>query len=101
MSANAKSNVIAVTIGGFVNTQNSGAFMNADFKSGIDSITGLNLINTGATTIITAKDNGTNGFVSKGEIYNVSVGGVQFAAVSSANSENTANVTTVLNSGDL
>lgn len=100
MSANAKSNVIAVTIGGFVNTQNSGAFMNADFKSGIDSITGLNLINTGATTIITAKDNGTNGFVSKGEIYNVTVGGVQFAAVSSANSENTANVTTVLNSAD-
>ena len=100
MSANAKSNVIAVTIGGFVNTQNSGAFMEANFKSGIDSITGLNLLNTGATTIVTAKDKGTSGFVSKGEIYNVSVGGVQFAAVSSAHSENTATVTTVLNSGD-
>ena len=74
--------------------------MTADFKSGIDSASGLNLKNSGTTTITTAKDNGDKGISSKAEINNVHVSLQGFVADTSAKAENTAKATTVLNAKD-
>ncbi len=100
MNTLGKTNVVAVDLGGVVSVDKSGAYMNATFKSGIDSKSGLVLKNIGTTNIITAKDNGSNGMVAKGEIYNVSVSIQKFASVSQAKAENTAKSETVLKSND-
>ena len=95
-----KTNVVAADLVGIASVDKTGAFMNSGFKSGIDSLSGLVLNNTGDTNIITARDNGTNGLVSKGEIYNVKASILNFAAVSTANAKNTAKSETVLKSHD-
>ena len=102
MSALTYTNFVSATIAGAATVASSGSFMNAAFTSGINSPSGLVLNNTGTTNIITAqeKNNGTTGLVSKGKINNVDVGGIKFAAVSSANAQNRASSNTVLTSND-
>lgn len=100
MSTYCKSNVVAVDLGGVASVDKSGAYMNASFTSGINSPAGLVLENIGTTNIVNAKDNGTQGLYSKGEIYNVSVSIIKFASVSHAKAENTATVSTLLKSND-
>jgi len=95
-----KTNVIDISLVGIASVDKTGAFMNSSFKSGIDSPSGLVLNNTGDTNIITARDNGTNGMVAKGEIYNVKVSIQDFVAVSNANAQNTAKSETVLKSNE-
>ena len=96
MSAYSKANVTSVKLGDIYSGDSSGAFMNASFKSGIDSASGLIINNSGTTNITTAKDNGTDGIVAKGEIHNVHVSLQGFVANTSANAENTATSATVL-----
>ena len=96
MFAYSKANVTSVKLGDVASVDSSGAYMNANFKSGIDSLSGLIINNTGATNITTAKDNGTEGIVAKGEIHNVHVSLQGFVATTSAKSENTAASSTVL-----
>ena len=96
MQVLSKANVTSVKLGDVASIDSSGAYMNADFKSGIDSLTGLIINNTGTTNIITAKDNGNEGIVAKSEINNVHVSLQGFVASTSAKSENTATSTTVL-----
>ena len=95
-----KTNVIDITLAGIASVDKTGAFMNSNFKSGIDSPTGLILNNIGDTNIIAARDNGTRGMVAKGEIYNVKVSVQEFLAVSTANAQNTAKSETVLKSNE-
>ena len=97
MSAYSKANVTSVKLGDVASVDKSGAFMNANFKSGIDSINGLTITNLGDTSIITARDNGTDGIISKAEINNVHVSLQGFVASTSANAENTATSESVLN----
>ena len=96
MSAYSKANVTSVKLGDVYSGDSSGAFMNANFKSGIDSASGLIINNSGTTNITTAKDNGTDGIVAKGEIHNVHVSLQGFVANTSANAENTATSATIL-----
>ena len=91
-----KSNITSVKLGSIASVDSSGVVVGASFKSGIDSMTGLILNNSGDTTITTAKDNGSEGILAKGEIHNVSVSLIGFYAGTSAKSENTSNSTTVL-----
>ena len=96
MSAFSKANVTSVKLGNIVSVDSSGAFINADFKSGIDSESGLVLNNSGDTNITSAKDNGTEGILAQSEINNVHVSISGFVASTSANAENSATSTTVL-----
>ena len=96
MSAFAKSNVTAVKFGDLYSGDSSGATMNAEFTSGINSESALTITNTGDTNITTAKKNGSNGITAQSEINNVHVSLQGFVAEISAKAENTATSNTVL-----
>ena len=93
-----KSNIVAVKPIDIASYDDSGAFMNASFKSGIDSEAGLTLINNGTTDIITAKDNQADqsGMVALGNIHDVHVSLVNFYSGAFSKAENTATSSTVL-----
>ena len=77
----------------------AGAKMNADFTSGIDSLTGLIIDNTGKTKIETAKAliSGDNGKIrAESEAVSVEVSGFGAYAGTFANAENTAKSHTYL-----
>ena len=97
MSVFSKSNVVAVSAASLAAYNDCGSYMNADFKSGIDSPDNLTLTVKDTTNITTAKDNGTDGLISKGRMHgvDVSVAGLYEGAFSKA--ENDAKSTTVLN----
>ena len=107
MSAFAKSNVTAVKLGDLYSGDSSGATMNADFTSGIFKQTGTSskpvynvadtiISNSGATTITTAKKNGSKGINAKSEIKNVHVSLQGFVAETKAEAKNTAASNTIL-----
>ena len=98
MYAYSKSNVTSVQLADIANIKSVGAHMNADFKSGIDSIEGLTINNKGTTTINTAKDITSNqeGIVAKSEIHNVGVSLLGFYNGTASKAENTAKSSTVL-----
>ncbi|MBO6290450.1 MAG: hypothetical protein J6N45_09060, partial [Alphaproteobacteria bacterium] len=98
MYAHSKSNVTSVQLADIANIKSVGAHMNADFKSGIDSIEGLTINNKGTTTINTAKDITSNqeGIVAKSEIHNVGVSLLGFYNGTASKAENTAKSSTVL-----
>ena len=100
MYALSKFNVIEPTLVGIVNYQDSAVKMDSTFISGIDSVSGLVLKNTGTTNIVTAKDNGGEGIATKGEIYNVTASVLQFVAASFADAQNTAKSYSYLKSKD-
>ncbi len=101
MNVYSKANVVSVEPLSFANYSNSGSFMKADFKSGIDSPTALTLNIADTTNIITAQDTRSGdaavGMVSKSEAPSVSVSIAGFYAGSFASAENTATSATVLN----
>lgn len=107
MSAFAKSNVTAVKLGDLYSGDSSGATMNADFTSGIFKQAGTSskpvynvadtiISNSGATTITTAKKNGSKGINAKSEIKNVHVSLQGFVAETKAEAKNTATSNTIL-----
>ena len=97
MSVFSKSNVVAVSAASLAAYNDCGSYMNADFKSGIDSPSALTLNVADTTNITTAKDNGTEGLISKGRMHGVDVdiAGLYEGAFSKA--ENDAKSVTVLN----
>ncbi|MBQ9271030.1 MAG: hypothetical protein IJ218_02030, partial [Alphaproteobacteria bacterium] len=98
MYAHSKSNVTSVQLADIANIKSVGAHMNADFKSGIDSLGGLTINNKGTTTINTAKDITSNqeGIVAKSEIHNVGVSLLGFYNGTASKAQNTAKSSTVL-----
>ncbi len=98
MLAYSQSNIVAVKPIDIASYNDSGAYMNATFKSGIDS-TELTLINSGDTNIVTARDNQSDGdgMVAKGNISNVHVSLANFYTGAFSKAENTATSSTILN----
>ncbi|MBR1840657.1 MAG: hypothetical protein IJ778_00830 [Alphaproteobacteria bacterium] len=100
MSVTARSNIVSVKAINIAEYNESGAFMNADFKSGIDSPDGLTLVNKGTTNIITARANSSKDILAYGRTHDVTVQGVGIYTGAFANAENTATSATVLKAKD-
>ena len=98
MDVTAKSNIVSVKGISFAEYNDSGAFMNAYFKSGVDSEDGLILHNSGKTTINTAKDNTANGkgMYAFARTHDVSVQGLGLYTGAFANAQTEATSATVL-----
>ncbi|MBR1840627.1 MAG: leukotoxin LktA family filamentous adhesin [Alphaproteobacteria bacterium] len=96
MSVTARSNIVSVKAISVAEYNDSGAFMNAYFKSGIDSIDGLILKNTGTTQITTAKANSQKDVLAYGRTHDVSVQGIGIYTGTFANAKTNATSATVL-----
>ena len=97
MSVTARSNIVSVKGISLVEYNDSGAFMNAYFRSGIDSLDGLALVNTGTTNIITARGIGQDtDILAYGRTHDVSVQGLGIYTGTFANAQNEATSSTVL-----
>ena len=96
MSTTARSNIVSVKAINIAEYNDSGAFMNAYFKSGIDSLDGLTLVNKGTTNIVTARANSQKDILAYGRTHDVSVQGLGIYTGTFANAENNATSATVL-----
>lgn len=96
MSVTARSNIVSVKAISVAEFNDSGAFMNANFKSGIDSIDGLTLKNTGITNITTARGNNQKDVLAYGRTHDVSVQGIGIYTGTFANAKTNATSATVL-----
>ena len=96
MSVTARSNIVSVKAISVAEYNDSGAFMNAYFKSGIDSLDGLTLKNTGTTNIITARGNNQKDVSAYGRTHDVSVQLAGIYTGTFAHAETNATSATVL-----
>ncbi len=96
MSVTARSNIVSVKAISVAEYNDSGAFMNAYFKSGIDSLDGLTLKNTGTTNIITARGNNQKDVSAYGRTHDVSVQLAGIYTGTFANAKTNATSATVL-----
>lgn len=96
MSVTARSNIVSVKAISVAEYNDSGAFMNAYFKSGIDSLDGLTLKNTGTTNIIAARGNNQKDVSAYGRTHDVSVQLAGIYTGTFANAKTNATSATVL-----
>ena len=96
MSVTARSNIVSVKAINVAEYNDSGAFINAYFKSGIDSLDGLTLKNAGTTNIITARGNNQKDVLAYGRTHDVSVQLVGIYTGTFANAKTEATSATVL-----
>ena len=100
MSVTARSNIVSVKAINVAEYNDSGAFMNAYFKSGIDSLDGLTLKNTGTTNIIAARGNNQKDISAYGRTHDVSVQLAGIYTGTFANAKTNATSATVLKAKD-